>query len=139
MNKEKKGKNYFTKLFFCSRMGSFHNDVYHNQQEIASPFILTLSFLMAFLEINWQSYNSILWRLWHEVKCSKVASVIKGQLSNSRTDKLSAAQLPAASWRIPSSVISSQCDKVCVRVEEAIKMNKKKSFQQLDMKTHQFF
>lgn len=47
-------------------------------------------------------------RLWQEIKCSSVASVINGQLSNSRTDKLSAAHEPAANCLIPSSVINSQ-------------------------------
>lgn len=68
---------------------------------------------MAARVIIWQSYNSIRCKLWHVTKCSSVWSVINGQLSNSNTDKLSAAQLPAANCLIPSSVISSQCDNVC--------------------------
>lgn len=72
----------------------------------------TLKRRIAALVIIWQSYNSIRCKLWHDTKCSNVWSVINGQLSNSKTDKLSAAQLPAANCRIPSSVINSQCDKV---------------------------
>lgn len=34
-------------------------------------------------------------------------------MSNSNTDRLSAAQLPAANCLIPSSVINSQCESVC--------------------------
>lgn len=67
---------------------------------------------MAAREMSWQSNSSIRCRLWHETKCSSVRSVIKGQLSSSSTERLSAAQLPEVKWRIPSSVISSQCERV---------------------------
>lgn len=73
---------------------------------------LTLKRRIAARVIIWQSYNSIRCKLWHDTKCSSVWSVINGQLSSSNTDKLSAAQLPAANCRIPSSVINSQCDNV---------------------------
>lgn len=79
----------------------------------------TFSFRMAAREMSWQSNSSMRCRLWHETKCSSVRSVINGQLSSSSTERLSAAQLPEVKWRIPSSVISSQCERV-YRTEEEI-------------------
>lgn len=67
---------------------------------------------MAVRVISWQSNNSMRCRLWQDTKCSSVRSVIRGQLSSSSTDRISAAQLPVVRCRIPSSVISSQCDRV---------------------------
>lgn len=52
-------------------------------------------------------------RLWHEMRCSKEASVMRGQLSSSRTVKFSAAQGDVPRWRMPSSVMSSQWDRLC--------------------------
>lgn len=78
-------------------------------------YLLTLSFLIPNLVINWQSYNSTRCRLWQEVRWSREASVTKGQLSSSNTVKFSAAQGDIERCLIPSSVISSQCDNVCNR------------------------
>lgn len=77
-----------------------------------TEIVLTRNLLIAALVIIWQSYNSMRYKLWQDTKYSNVWSVIKGQLSNSRTDKLSAAQLPAANCLMPSSVMSSQWDNV---------------------------
>lgn len=78
---------------------------------------LTLSFTLSLLiparVICWQSYSSILSRLWQLFRCSREASVIRGQLSSSITSKRSWAQAPFPKCRIPSSVISSQWDKLC--------------------------
>ena len=68
--------------------------------------------LIPALVISWQSYNSILCKLWQETRWSKLASVIRGKLSSSRTIKCSDEQGAMPNWRIPSSVISSQCDKL---------------------------
>jgi hypothetical protein len=62
--------------------------------------------------MSWQSYSSMRWRLWHEMRCSREASVISGQLSSSRTVKFSAAQGDVPRWRMPSSVMSSQWDRL---------------------------
>lgn len=62
--------------------------------------------------ICWQSYSSILSRLWQLFRCSSEASVISGQLSSSTTSRRSWAQVPLPRCRMPSSVISSQCDKL---------------------------
>lgn len=95
----------------------------------------TFNFRIAALDIIWQSNSSILCKLWQDTKCSNVRSVINGQLSNSRTDKLSAAQQPAASWRIPSSVISSQCDKVYSKIKAKTKKSyKRKCIENLQKK-----
>lgn len=74
---------------------------------------LTLSLLIPARVICWQSYSSILSRLWQLFRCSREASVIRGQLSSSITSKRSWAQAPLPKCRIPSSVISSQWDKLC--------------------------
>lgn len=50
--------------------------------------------------------------MWQDVKWSKEASVTNGQLSNSNTVRFSAAHGDNDKCLIPSSVISSQCDKV---------------------------
>lgn len=63
--------------------------------------------------ISWQSYSSMRCRLWHEMRCSKEASVMRGQLSSSRTVKFSAAHGDVPRWRMPSSVMSSQWDRLC--------------------------
>lgn len=62
--------------------------------------------------ICWQSYNSIRSRLWQLFKCSNDASVMRGQLSNSITSRRSWAQAPLPRWRIPSSVINSQWERL---------------------------
>lgn len=49
-------------------------------------------------------------RLWQEMRCSREASVMSGQLSNSNTVKCSDAHGDVPRWRIPSSVMSSQWD-----------------------------
>lgn len=45
---------------------------------------------------------------------------MSGQLSSSKTARCSAAHGDRANWRIPSSVISSQCDRLCARNGESI-------------------
>ncbi|RLV62092.1 hypothetical protein DV515_00019687, partial [Chloebia gouldiae] len=45
--------------------------------------------------------------LWQLLRCSREASVIRGQLSSSITSSRSWAQAPLPRCRIPSSVISS--------------------------------
>ena len=71
-----------------------------------------LNLLIPALVISWQSYNSILWRLWQETRWSKLASVIRGKLSSSKTIKCSDEHGAMPNWRIPSSVINSQWDKL---------------------------
>lgn len=78
----------------------------------------TLSLLIPARVICWQSYSSILSKLWQLFRCSREASVIKGQLSSSITSKRSCAQAPFPKWRIPSSVISSQWDKLCIQTQQ---------------------
>lgn len=63
--------------------------------------------------MSWQSYNIILCKLWQLIRCSRDASVIRGQLSNSSTAKCSEAHVEVLRCLMPSSVISSQCDKLC--------------------------
>ena len=75
----------------------------------------TLSLRIPILVNSWQSYSSTLWRLWHDVKYSREASVINGQLSNSKTVRFSAAQGERHRCLMPSSVMSSQCDSVWKR------------------------
>lgn len=67
---------------------------------------------MPYLVMSWQSYNSTRWRLWQDVRCSKETSVIRGQLSNSRIVKFSAAHGDVDKCLIPSSVINSQWESV---------------------------
>lgn len=76
-----------------------------------------LSLLIPARVICWQSYSSILSRLWQLFRCSREASVIRGQLSNSITSRRSWAQAPFPRWRMPSSVINSQWDKLCTQTE----------------------
>lgn len=83
----------------------------------APSHALTLSLLIPARVICWQSYSSILSRLWQLFRCSREASVIRGQLSNSITSRRSWAQAPFPRWRMPSSVISSQWDKLCTQTE----------------------
>lgn len=72
-----------------------------------------LSLRMPALVISWQSYSSMRSRLWQACRrWSRLASVIRGQLSNSNTARCSAAHGERANCRMPSSVISSQWDKL---------------------------
>lgn len=76
----------------------------------------TLSLRMPALVISWQSYSSMRSRLWQACRrWSRLASVIRGQLSSSNTARCSAAHGERANCRMPSSVISSQWDKLCVQ------------------------
>lgn len=52
-------------------------------------------------------------RLWQLFRCSSEASVIRGQLSSSITSRRSWAQGPLPRCLMPSSVISSQWDRLC--------------------------
>jgi len=70
--------------------------------------------------INWQSYNSIRSSDWHAIKCSNDASVMSGQLSSSNTVSCSVEQGLEPRCRIPSSVINSQCDKLCTISEVSL-------------------
>ena len=60
----------------------------------------------------WQSYSSILSKLWQFSRCSRVTSVMRRQLSSSSTCSLSWPHVLLLRWRIPSSVINSQWDKL---------------------------
>lgn len=60
----------------------------------------------------WQSYSSILSRLWQFSRCSRVTSVMSRQLSSSSTCSRSWPHVLLLRWRIPSSVINSQWDKL---------------------------
>ena len=64
--------------------------------------------------INWQSYSSNWSKLLQKYSCSKEASVMSGQLSNSNTCNVSVtdAQLDMPSCRMPSSVIHSHLESV---------------------------
>lgn len=72
----------------------------------------TLIRLMPARVTCWQSYSSILSRLWQFSRCSRVTSVMRRQLSSSSTCSLSCPHVLLLRWRIPSSVISSQWDKL---------------------------
>lgn len=76
------------------------------------PTQLTLSLFIPARVICWQSYSSIRSRLWQLFRCSSEASVIRGQLSSSITSRRSWAQGPLPRCLMPSSVISSQCDRL---------------------------
>ena len=62
--------------------------------------------------ISWQSYSSTRLRLWQETRWSREASVMSGRLSNSKTFRFSEAQGAMPSCRIPSSVMSSQWERL---------------------------
>ena len=57
------------------------------------------------------NYSSILWRLWQPTRWSRLWSVIRGQLSSSRTSRFSLAQGDIPSCLMASSVMSSQWEK----------------------------
>lgn len=98
----------------CQRLG---RSLYKIQQlrilnkRVPSP--LTFSRRIPARVISWQSYSSIRCRVWQPDKCSRAASDINGQLSNSRTVRNSAAPAPVPIWRTPSSVTISQCERLC--------------------------
>lgn len=63
----------------------------------------------------WQSYSSRRSRPRQCSRCSRATSVMRRQLSNSSTCSLSWPQELLLRCRIPSSVMSSQWDRLCSR------------------------
>lgn len=82
-------------------------------KELAYKLLLTLIRRMPCLVISWQSYSSKRTKALHERRCSSEASVINGQLSSSNTLSFSFAARLWLRWYIPSSVMSSQWDRLC--------------------------
>ena len=57
---------------------------------------------------GYSTHSSILWRLWHPTRWSRLWSVMRGQLSSSNTVRFSLAQGDMPRCLIASSVINSQ-------------------------------
>jgi len=75
----------------------------------------TLSRRIPALVMSWQSYTSTRCSTAHDVKWSSAASEISGQLSSSKVVRESVAHAPSPTCRTPSSVIISQCDRLCFK------------------------